>query len=311
MLTFFTTAKPFRGHVNIIQRNALKSWTLLHTDVDVILFGDDEGAAEVARELAIRHEPDVGRNQFGAIRLDSMFGKAQVMARHDILCYVNCDIILTDDFRAAIESVRAKYRRFLMVGRRWDTPIKEPVDFSDPMWDRNVRSFALSTKNQRDECWIDYFAFSRGLYAGDIPPLAIGRRAWDNWLMWRGLNSKQPVVDASRVVVAVHQNHDYSHHPQGEQGVWHSEEAKQNFQLAGGWNHIRVISDATREFASVRRIRSTWLRRWGRDMERMQKKLKNLPSRAWYSLLNLTYEMRHAVGLNREGIAQLRAKLGK
>jgi hypothetical protein len=30
MLTFFTTAKPFRGHHGIIQRNALKSWTLLH-----------------------------------------------------------------------------------------------------------------------------------------------------------------------------------------------------------------------------------------------------------------------------------------
>ena len=45
MLTFFTTAKPFRGHNAIIQRNALKSWTLLRPDVEVILFGDDEGAA--------------------------------------------------------------------------------------------------------------------------------------------------------------------------------------------------------------------------------------------------------------------------
>jgi len=301
VLTFFTTAKPFRGHINIIQRNALKSWTLLDPDVQVILFGDDEGAAEVARELDIRHEPDVGRNEFGAILLDSMFGKAQAMARHDILCYVNCDIIFTGDFRTAIERLRAKYRRFLMVGRRWDTPVKEPVDFSDSVWDRNIRSFALSTNNQRDEWWIDYFAFSRGLYVGDVPPLAIGRRAWDNWLMWRGLNSKQPVVDASRVVVAVHQNHDYSHHPQGEQGVWQSEEAKRNFQLAGGWNHIRTISDATREFTSVGRIRRT----------RRQENFKNLASRAWYSLLNLTYEMRHVVGLNREGIAQLRAKLGK
>jgi hypothetical protein len=34
MLTFFTTAKPFRGHSGVIQRNALKSWTLLHPDVE-------------------------------------------------------------------------------------------------------------------------------------------------------------------------------------------------------------------------------------------------------------------------------------
>ena len=48
MLTFFTTAKPFKGHSAIIQRNALKSWTLLDPDIEVILFGDEEGAAEVA-----------------------------------------------------------------------------------------------------------------------------------------------------------------------------------------------------------------------------------------------------------------------
>jgi hypothetical protein len=36
MLTFFTTAKPFRGHSETIQRNALKSWTLLGADVEGI-----------------------------------------------------------------------------------------------------------------------------------------------------------------------------------------------------------------------------------------------------------------------------------
>ena len=59
MLTFFTTAKPFRGHDAVIQRNALKSWKLLHPDVEVILFGDEEGAAETCREFGLRHEPAV------------------------------------------------------------------------------------------------------------------------------------------------------------------------------------------------------------------------------------------------------------
>jgi len=86
MLTFFTTAKPFRGHSGIIQRNALKSWKRLHQDAEVILFGEDEGAAEVAREFGLRHEPRVGRNEFGTKRLDSMFRGAQEMARHELLC---------------------------------------------------------------------------------------------------------------------------------------------------------------------------------------------------------------------------------
>ena len=49
MFTFFTTAKPFRGHNGIIQRNALKSWMLLHPDAEVILFGDEEGVAGTAK----------------------------------------------------------------------------------------------------------------------------------------------------------------------------------------------------------------------------------------------------------------------
>ena len=45
MLTLFSTCKPFHGHNGVIQRNALKSWRLLHPDIEIILFGDDEGVA--------------------------------------------------------------------------------------------------------------------------------------------------------------------------------------------------------------------------------------------------------------------------
>ena len=46
MLTFFTTAKPFVGHSGVIQRNALKSWTLMHPFAEVILFGNETGGAD-------------------------------------------------------------------------------------------------------------------------------------------------------------------------------------------------------------------------------------------------------------------------
>ena len=107
MLSIFSTPKPFRGHIGVIQRNALKSWTLLNPDVEVILFGDDEGAAQAAAELSIRHEPNVERNEHGTKRLDYMFSTARALARHDILCYVNCDIILMDDFLRALKRVRS------------------------------------------------------------------------------------------------------------------------------------------------------------------------------------------------------------
>ena len=66
MITIFTTAKPFDSHNGIIQRNALLSWKRLHPDVEVILFGDDEGAVKVCHELGVRLELHVERGRWRA-----------------------------------------------------------------------------------------------------------------------------------------------------------------------------------------------------------------------------------------------------
>ena len=42
-------------------------------------------AAETARELGLRFEPDVERNEYGTKRLDYMFSAARAIARHQIL----------------------------------------------------------------------------------------------------------------------------------------------------------------------------------------------------------------------------------
>ena len=86
MLTFFTTAKPFIGHNGMIQRNALKSWKLLHPEVEVIVFGDEEGVAEVCSELGLRHEPVAERHESGMKYLGHMFREAQRIAKHPFLC---------------------------------------------------------------------------------------------------------------------------------------------------------------------------------------------------------------------------------
>jgi len=126
-MTLFSTAKPFRGQIDVIQRNALRSWKLLHPDVEIILFGDDEGAAEVAMELGIRHEARVEKNEFGTNRVDYIFNRAQQIARPNLLCYANCDIIFLPDFLSALDQVRKRHERFLALGRRWDTSVRQPI----------------------------------------------------------------------------------------------------------------------------------------------------------------------------------------
>jgi len=195
-ITLVTTGKAFAGHSGMIQRNALASWTRLHADVEVILLGDDAGAAEVARELGLRHEPRVERNRFGSKRLDYMFARAEEMARHEVLCFCNCDIILLPEFCDALERVRGRHERFLMVGRRWDTEIREALDFRDGGWGKRLKGLAHARGVQQPGWSIDYFAFRRGLYA-EMPALVIGRIWWDHWLVWKAREEGAAVVVSS------------------------------------------------------------------------------------------------------------------
>ena len=214
MLTIFSVPKPFKGHIGTIQRNAIHSWTLLAPRPEIILFGDDEGAAEAARNFDVAHVPEVSRNEFGTPLLNDLFDKAERKASNSILCYVNADIVLLDDFMTAVERVSAWREKFLMVGQRWDLDIQAPIDFSAMHWQDKIRHLALKNDCQKPPEWIDYFVFTKGVES-QVPPFAIGRRHWDNWLIWHAYSKGVPAVDASGMVVAIHQNHDYGHHPGG------------------------------------------------------------------------------------------------
>jgi hypothetical protein len=305
MLTVFSIPKTFRGHIGVVQRNAILSWTKLHPEVEIILFGSDEGTAETARKFGLRHEPNVDRNEFGSMLVSSVFGKAQAMARYEAMCYVNCDIVLMQDFVEALTRVKEAHREFLMVGRRWDADITEPLKFEQSKWEDGVREFVSRHGKQRGPDWIDYFAFSRGMYGADTPPFAIGRTCWDNWLVWRALEAKKPVVDASEVVLAVHQNHDYSHHPQGVVGAWHGEEAERNAQLAGGWDHLRTSRDAS-VAATSEGLQSNKRRYWIQAKRRLvQSPLRFLRFRVWnpvwFAVLDVSRPFRVALGLRSNG----------
>jgi hypothetical protein len=296
MLTFFSTPKAFQGHINVIQRNALRSWQQVHPDVEIFLFGDDAGSAEVCRELGIRHVPGVRKNRYGTKYLGSIYDQAQELARHDLVCHVNCDILLLDDFPRAVERVSSISEPFLMAGRRWDVDIREPLHFEGLGWREDVRNLAIRTDRQRPSQWIDYFVFRKGFFYKQIPEFVIGRPGWDNWLLWHARHSGARLIDASAVVTAVHQNHDYGYHPEGEKGVWEGEEAQENYLLLEGHRKFRTLDNATHllEPDGMRKNRGDWYVQAKRDAyDRL--------SPAWFRLLNLTRPLRHRVGLRQKG----------
>jgi len=293
MLTIFSTPKPFVGHIDVIQRNAIRSWTRLHSDVEVVLFGDEEGTAEVCGEYNLRHEPLVKRNLSGAKYLDHIFAQAQRTARHPVVCYVNCDILLMADFRAAVAAIVGQYSKFLLIGQRWDTPITGACSFSEPLWQVDLQDYVRERGHLVGPFSIDYFVFPRGMY-DRLPPLVIGRCWWDHWLVWKARSLGAVIVDLTPAVMAVHQNHDYGYHPQGFLGTLRGEEALQNIRLAGGKSHLQTLLDATHELTTDGRITRVHFRK---PVFKTKKFLRDTFQQVF---VYRTYPLRKRLGLSRQ-----------
>jgi hypothetical protein len=231
VLTIFSVPKPFEGRIGEIQRRALASWTALGDGVQTLLLGDEAGTAEVARDAGAEHIADLARTDHGTPRLDAVFAAAEAAARHRVRCFVNADVILYDDLPVAAERVAAAADRFLIVGQTVD------VD------EAGSRDEARAHGRKRGAAALDYFVFPAGLYP-DMPPFAIGRACFDNWLVWRA-RQDAIVVDATADVVAAHQRHDYAHVDGGKDEAYYGEEAARNLELAGGKGRLYTLHDAS------------------------------------------------------------------
>ena len=217
MLTLFATPKPFDDVMAAIQHRAVESWVAL--GVQVVLLGDEVGVADAARELGAEHVTDLELTAHGTPRLDSAFALADRVARFPLRCFVNADVILGADVLLAAHAVSRAAPRFLMVG--------QTVEDGKP----------------RGAAALDWFVFPAGLF-GQLPPFAIGRACFDNWLIWKA-RQVGIVVDASHDVRALHQPHGYDHVEGGMDEAYYGEEAARNLELAGGKGHLYTLHDAS------------------------------------------------------------------
>lgn len=253
LLTIFTAPKPFTNpHIAMIQRNALRSWLALGEEVEVLVIGEEEGLAETAAELGIRHLPQVERNTYGTPLIRSIFDLARQHGSGQLLAYVNADILLLPDFVAAAKQALSRFSRFLIVGQRWDVDVRQPMNFADD-WAGRLRQMAREEGRLHPPGGSDYFIFPRTCFE-NVPPMAVGRAGWDNWMIYAARAAGLPVVDASQAVMILHQNHDYSHLP-GGQPHYRLPETEENVRLGGGKLTIFKLADATHRLTSEGIIR--------------------------------------------------------
>jgi hypothetical protein len=264
LVTFFSAPKPFTDpHIVTIQRNAVKSWTLL-PDVDVLLIGAEEGVGEAANDLGVRHLPDVKCADTGTPIISSMFQLARENSDSDLLCIINTDMLLMPDFLEAARRLRSLFRRhvqrdkFVLLSQRWDLDVTEPIKFSDG-WQSRLRSTIHSQGELHRPAGSDFFLFPKSCYT-DVPDFAIGRAGWDNWMIYKARQEKWPVIDCTPLVMIVHQNHDYRHLPGGKSHYTHPE-TDENIRLAGGPAAVRyTILDATHRLKDGKLVRPAFTR---------------------------------------------------
>jgi hypothetical protein len=243
VITFFTIPKAFAGRSDWIQRNAVGSWMRVVPGAQVILFGDDPGVEEAAESLGVEHVAGIERTEAGTPRLDGAFAEVRAEARHPLLCFLNADIVLLDDFHAAAARIAGLSPPLLVVGETWDTEITGPLDF-DSDWQARVRTLARAGY-RRGAGALDYFLYTRDVYE-QLPPFAVGRVGFDNWLVWEARARGARVIDATPSVRAVHQRHDYSHVAGGRAATRiGSEEADRNLRLVGAKSRLYTRYDAT------------------------------------------------------------------
>lgn len=260
LITLFSAPKPFTdSHISTIQRNAITSWTLL-PHVEVILLGEETGLAEAASDLGVRHVRNVARNASGTPLISSMFQLARENSASELLCIINADMILMPDFVDAAKQAATLKDKFVLLSQRWDLDITQPIEFTGG-WQDRLSSMVHVQGQLHRPAGSDFFLFPLSSYL-DIPNFTIGRAGWDNWMIYKARKERWSVIDCTPSIMIVHQNHDYSHLPDGKPHYEHPD-TNENIRLAGGEANIRyTIVDATHQLRNGKLVRPklTYLR---------------------------------------------------
>lgn len=238
-LTLFAAPKPFGGEVGVIQRNALRSWGRLDGIAGIVLFGNEEGIGAAAREIGAEHVEQLERNEFGTPRVDWLFREVHERVGFEgLLAYVNADLVLLDDFPTAVASI--DFERFLLAGRRRNVRLRYELDFV-PGWQDGLRRAAVH-RGLQSPWGSDYFVFpAEGTFAR-VPPFALGRARWDNWMIAKARFEGISVIDGTRSITALHQVHGHEHIPAHTGVDWGGPESDENARLLqSSFPGVRVV----------------------------------------------------------------------
>ena len=172
-------------------------WKQVCPECEILLFGDEPGIKEAAEEYGVRHIPEVKKNAYGTPILEDIFDQARKLSKNDLLCYINCDIILTSDIIAAPKKI--PFEDYLLVGQRTNVDIDTELVFNET-WEHDLRERAQNYGVYEGTMGIDYFLYPKKSITHMLP-FAVGRRGWDNWFIYNARKEGIAVVDCTPAVL--------------------------------------------------------------------------------------------------------------
>ena len=208
MIIFVTTTKPFKSIFTNIQKNALNSWNKLNIEKKILVLTTEEECINFCQENGFIAITEFENSDISGIpTYRSLIESAKNFASDsDIICQINCDIILCNDFTETIKSFSSKcnFEKFALVGQRFDCQFtNELIDFSNSEWESN-----LPDGEWHPGCGMDYFVISKSTF-NELPKFFVARFTYDGWIMGHIKSMNIPMFDCTQTIKAYHQNHGY------------------------------------------------------------------------------------------------------
>src|SRR5690348_12197953 len=136
MVTFITTTKAFFDKNLINQVNAIKSWIIGNKyGCEVIIFQKEKGIEQIESLPNLTIIEEIKTNNNNVPFINAMFYEANSLAKNEILCFLNADIIINDKFIECLLNIHTSLKNnYLIVGQRIDTFFDNLIDFHDEKW---------------------------------------------------------------------------------------------------------------------------------------------------------------------------------
>lgn len=232
MITLYSWPKPMEGEFGQIQYNALMSWKEIKQAEVYLIDNETHDLEDIADNIGAV-VIDIERNEFGTPVLSEVINDMYSRG-NEYNMWVNTDIILPNFREVVLDVIDYELGEFMVVTTRWDVDMSIPYSYHEN-WVQYVYQRTLTSGQLHKPCGSDVFIWKGDWLKGVVPDFALARAAWDNWLMWKTLDLGLPLVDATRSIITIHQEHGGR--------VWDGPEVQGNRDVCGG--RMKDVKHAT------------------------------------------------------------------